>query len=136
MTPPAQAIVLARAITRRGERIDLLRQEFEEHKAIGHACGVTIAGRNQFDMGRSISVSIKYDFIPLPAAHARLKERMPRTNGAVESSERSSQPTKQLLKRNLMVVVTWASYLSCTRDDDWHSEIRDHRFERPSPPFA
>jgi hypothetical protein len=27
-------------------------------------------------MGRSISVSIKYDFIPLSADHARLKERM------------------------------------------------------------
>jgi len=30
-------------------------------------------------MGRWISVSIKYDFIPLPADHARLKELMPRT---------------------------------------------------------
>src|SRR5712672_3553491 len=42
-SPPQAAIVLARAITRRGERIDY-SVKFEEQKAIGHACGCDYRG--------------------------------------------------------------------------------------------
>jgi hypothetical protein len=55
--------------------------------------------------------------IPFDLMHCPAKAR-----SLQRQQELSSSQEAPLLKRNLMVVVTWAPYLSCTRDDDWHSD--------------
>jgi hypothetical protein len=67
---------------------------------------VTIVGRHPFDMGRSISASIKYDFIPLSADHARLTTANPEIVTANKAASKTKfngggdvGPISQLHKR-------------------------------------